>query len=99
MVRETSSALCLFVCSAIRGQETIQGYAKALHIQLQTNIVKAALFSEASFFWKGNFSTMHYANLVCLFSLCFAMKPHCVALSGKQVWPENENIYKLSRSG
>ena len=49
---EASSALCLFVCSAIRGQETIQGYAKALHIQLQTNIVKAELFSQASFFWK-----------------------------------------------
>ena len=30
------------------------------------------------------------------FLFCFAMKPHCVALSGKQVWPENENIYKLS---
>ena len=50
------------------------------------------------FFWKGNFWSMQilFVQIFVCFLFCFAMKPHCVALSGKQVWPENENIYKLS---
>ena len=43
---EASSALCLFVYSPIRGQETKQGYVKALHFLSWTNI----LFFKSQFF-------------------------------------------------
>ena len=59
--------------------------------------VKAVMISY-TFFGNGNFWSMQilFVQIFVCFPFCFAMKPHCVALSGKQVWPENENIYKLS---
>ena len=86
---EASSALCLFVCSAIRGQETIQ---RCEGSDDHLIFLSLATFSLFSFLYHVN---LVFQIFVC-FPFCFAMKPHCVALSGKQVWPENENIYKLS---